>query len=320
MNNNTEAGYNNGLTKKDLIACGIPGKTHTDMKKMIEEGLLDRVVFIKLGHYLDQVPTTILKTKQYDIEHNYLYVDDADHILVSSLEERPSDKEMTGVCFWAFNRSGDGDIKTYREFLSEAHTYKGPRYAIMPYTPSKKYASKGKVGSSSVADDKLDPLDGETMEDFFVRMRGYYADEMKYARELKANNGMANSGNYAFGYSFDHQDTTICYPYPSSMYPEVISKSAKNNALLISEFYYMDASLHNKSLYESFMSHTNKLVGTTLKGQNSKCCASLIESGKEVLLDHLGECKDLKDNDAVDYILAKLEYPYIIALSNEPVE
>lgn len=85
-----------------MAACGLTEKTIDELAALIESKAMDKIVFCKFGHYLDQGPMTILRTKTYDIEHNQLK--DLNGLDIDS-ENR--DK---GICFWALKRLNEVKI------------------------------------------------------------------------------------------------------------------------------------------------------------------------------------------------------------------
>lgn len=73
-------------------------------------------------------------------------------------------------------------------------------------------------------------------------------------------------------------------------------------------------------IYQCYLSHTNKELSVTFSGQNSRCCAALKEGMKQRLIECLKDERHRIHNSETGFLIAKLSYPYIVALSNDPVE
>lgn len=308
------------LKTDDLTNCGLMEKSADDLVELIQNGVLDRIAFCKFGHYLDQSPTTILMTKTHDIKKNQLKCLDALNDLISE-----QDKD-NGICFWAFKRLNE---ITAREFLSEGGKYKGPRYVIMPYTPSDLYGSSKEyagIQSSSIYKAILNPKEDESFDAFYTRMRELYGNWDEY-------NNCTYENPFALGYACDRNNLDRKSgkkgSYPTEMFPEVVSKYSNNGsgrrsnsvAFLISELSYINTVYDDMSdIYQCYLSHTNKELSVTFSGQNSRCCAALKEGMKQRLIECLKDERHRIHNSETGFLIAKLSYPYIVALSNDPVE
>ena len=335
------------LKKEDLERCGVHGKDIKELISWIEEGKLDRIAICDYGHYLDQSPVTILSTKNYDIKHNSMVLQDGEVRINKKVKE-----EMPGICFWAFKGLNE---QTVTQFLEEENQQ--PKYVIMPYTTSKAYKDGGsdkELTKKEYVD--LNLQDGEDLDVFFERMRGCYEKHEKRSKNkismyksiimkmksadvderIKAIKVLTkfvemarNKDKFAFGYARNRTAKTRIYPFPEGMFPEVIAKWSKsstrrasNVAFLISELSYVDADIEKKDIFAYYESHTGKNLEYTLKGSNCKCCAKLDKEQKKRFINHLKELKNEKihDRKEINFLIAKLEYPYIIALVNDPVD
>ncbi len=335
------------LKKEDLERCGVHGKDIKELISWIEEGKLDRIAICDYGHYLDQSPVTILSTKNYDIKHNSMMLQDGEVRINKKVKE-----EMPGICFWAFQGLNE---QTVTQFLAEENQQ--PKYVIMPYTTSKAYKDGGsdkELTKKAYVD--LNLQDGEDLDVFFERMRGCYEKHEKRSKNkismyksiimkmksadvderikaikvlTKFVNLARDKDKFAFGYAKNRTAKVKTYPFPENMFPEVIAKwssksirKASNVAFLISELYYLDADIKKEDIFPYYSSHTKKPINYTLNGSNCKCCAELKEDGKEQFIKHLKELKAdrVHDKKEVNFLIAKLEYPYIIALANDPVD
>lgn len=281
------------LSKHDMQICGLKEKSLVDLAK---SGELNRVVISIFGHYLDQSPMTILSTKIYDIQHNKQNNDGISKII-------PTDRENHGICFWAIKKL---PVEHVRKFLSEEETYKGPRYAILPYTKSMNASTLNKFVEG--VESKLNRGVDEDMDSFFERMKGYERDDTDNIATQK----------FARGFSFGDKEKNLSYP--AGMFPEMVSKysnsgnNSSNVALLISELSYAKEYFDAKNLYKYFRSHLKagyiNEVSNTLKGQCSHCCAELKEC--DVFL----KTTECENGNMTGCLVAKLAYPYIIPLVN----
>lgn len=304
------------LKKNDMASCGLKKITIDDLVKLIEGNEMNRIAFCKFGHYLDQGPTTILKTKICDINNNKLKN-------LEGLDINP-DRGDNGICFWALKRLNEVTTKI---FLSDNGKHKEPRYVIMPYTPSKVYASS--ADSEKATKDKyqaiLNPMDGESLGDFYNRMRQeldkiYTNEPANIAQDM-----------FALGYACDKKNIQnkrgLKYSYPADMFPEVISKysttgrNSSSVAFLISELSYIDATFKDiKEIYKFFRSAAGADLESTFSGINSKCLAELKEDKKQSLINYLRDPENHRDTDETSFLIARIEYPYMVALANNKVE
>lgn len=309
--------FSKRVLASDLKGCGLKEISAEQFADMAREGALNRIVVSKYGAYYDQSVETILSTKVYDIQHNKL--GDLQGLDIVGSED-------AGVCFWALKRL---DIEATREFLSEDEACKKPRYVILRYTSSNKSAYS--VAKSENLKLKymlaLNPWEEEGLEDFFKRIRSTLDEEplSDIAKE-----------KYALGYANTEKEIKRGYKfsYPENMFPEVIDKKEINKALLISELSFVNADYKDMDdLYDYFYSHTGeggKMINelsTTLGSRKygkvssmSHCCAQVKEERQSALAEYLRDRNNYEENGKVSFLLAKLEYPYIIALANSPVE
>ncbi len=323
--------FSKKVLASDLKRYGLKEISAEQFADMARGGALDRIIVSKYGAYYDQSAETILSTKVYDIQHNKLR--DLQGIDIAGNED-------VGICFWALKRL---DIAATKAFLSFDETHKEPRYVLLRYTPSEKSAY-------SVAKDEnlkleymqaLNPWEDENLDDFFKRIRGTLDEkpisniaQVKYAQEKYAQE------KYALGYAATEKQientSGLKYTYPENMFPEVIDKGREiSKALLISELSYINADYKEMDeLYEHFHSHlgyvgktyTNELwetIGSKKRGKitsMSHCRAQIKEDSRIALAEYLGNRDSYEVNGKVSYLLAKLEYPYIIALAQDLVE
>lgn len=329
------------LQKDEVAEIGLSPISIENLINMVDNHAFDKIAVCGFGNYLNQSAITILRTKQYDIAHNTLSVEGND----INIDERKNDEDP-GICFWAFGRA---DPENYRKYLSTGETDRSPRYLLLPYVQSDSYATT-KNGDNHI----FNPTDGDSIEDFFKRMNNSYneryedvrkklneynqriANAKKQNDKLEEWNIIAERDNYraecdsfAFGYAWNRKNadnkTGIKKKYPASMFPEIIEKVSRNTirvknnvAFLISELGYIDASIDASELYEYFTSNTSEKLTKTLHSQNNVACAELSNKNglKKYLLNYL---KSYSDNDGeIKLFLAKLEYPYIVALVRDP--
>ncbi len=319
------------ITKRDLQyidEINIQGKTAQDLIKFVQDGLLDRIAICKFGHYLSQSPMTILQTKCFDIKNNILNYRNEEKHEINITSTGDSNLSGPGVCFWAFSAT---DTKTYSDFLSGDSSYQGPRYVIMPYTPSPVYAKSAKddVYTQSREED-WDNRANKTLDDFFKDMTECFKKSHGKVQNAASFEELIKNDNFAFGYGYDRGaiNKKEAKEYPNNMFPEIVSKRSKqlknksNNAFLISEISYIDAKINDiLELSDFFITHTGKNLRTTLRGQNSRCCAKLIDEKKQAFINFLNDHsrplqKDSEENPHINFIIARLEYPYVIALAN----
>ncbi len=298
------------LSVDDLEDCGLKKIETEEFFRLIENGEFDKVIFSKFGHYLGQSPITILKSKVYDTENNKLSE------LGLNINDDRADQ---GVCFWAVKKLNDAWV---RQFFTKEVEAKKPYYVIMPYTPSLQY-KKNKFVDGIKDINILNPSDKESIEDFSARIRSMFTEDEEFAED-----------NFAYGYyDFDVKENGKISlkekkDYPDKMIPAIISKWSKktksnSNALLLSDFCYVDASYSN--LNEVYHCYQTKLTGGSDSENDfsnsfmmSHCCSELKQDKKQQLLDFLRNNIE-KDTDfkTTSFIIAKVEYPYIVRLANE---
>lgn len=340
--------YSKYLSKHVSIAemqhCGLRDVKPEELACLANEGKLDRIIVSKFGDYLDQSVKTILSTKQYDIENNCL----KDLEGLCTVPERGDN----GICFWALRRL---DIESGTDLLSYHGEDKGPRYAILPYTPSKckqssidfrnfrekclrsyRYCEHGEFEEYVKKEReeekqrklalrrKLNPTENEDINTFLAQIRAHLEKEDDTAKNC-----------FAFGYAINKKHAQndpknkkkLKYRYPAGMFPEVIGKTEISVALLISELRYVSASYKNLEtdfypLYHSL--NKNGTIGELSKrfgGVNSNSCASLKDGMRESLEAFFTNPAYRAHGEQVNssFLLAKLEYPYIIALVDNPI-
>lgn len=268
---------------------------------LIDKSAFDHCIFSKFGHYITQSPADILQTKLYDLYHN--------HYNTLNLDKIATINNSSNICFWALKRL---NLEGTRKNLQEME--KNSCYVIMPYTTSKNQFKKDN-NTASIICNKLnkDPHDS-------------WAD---YCKNL--HNEQNNSSIITY-YSLDHNKKTRKEKIPTSMIPPIATTSEKIYALLISEFFYLDPQFTDdvQSIYPFFHSIDKKgnikeLVTTFLRytGKPTSCshtCAKLKDRNN--LIEYLKKFNtktvknDSNDKNAGDtaFLIAKLEYPYIIAL------
>ena len=337
------------LKKEDMERCGVGGMDLREFVSLVNNGELDRIAFCKFGHYLDQSPVTILSTKCYDIKHNKMIAGEKGLEIVSNTEEGK------GVCFWAFKKKPKNAEKYLSEYNKEPKYVIMPYTTSEAYKDGEKdikLKEKAKVN--------LNPYDGESMEQFFGRMWESYKTkerDVKYLFEKydewnkKAeaaygedyqkcldekgrllNKRMDVPDMFALGYSFGRGKKDRV-PHPNGMFPEVVVKwsvnestgnirNSSNVAFLISELRYVDVKMSDEDILPFYISQTNNPIAKTMLGINSKCCAELLKERKSPFLEHLQSINSrrLEDREEVQFLIAKLEYPYIITLYNDPVD
>lgn len=323
------------LEKTHLKEIGLKEKSLYEMGK---NGDLEKVIFSKIGKYLDQSLDTILMTKIFDIKHNKL-MDGTTLRIVKKAEDDSSE----GICFWSLKRL---PIEHVRKFLGFDNKTRKPFYVIMPYVPSTSVSISSIKKESKELYDLYADKDGapdlneeeilewymqeteqlnkkveESIEVFYERMKKLACD--------KDNNGIdIGKLKFAEGYASDQRKIDIkkeykVEAYPSDMFPEVVDKSSKNVAFLISELYYAKESFNIKEFYKFFNSYPKgyypetdrnaKELSISLSGQNSHMCAGL-KSKREFLKNY----KPDEENNAntTSCLIAKIEYPYIVAMFN----
>lgn len=293
------------LTKNDFDAVGVEPMTTEELNSHIDNGDLDRVVFHKFGKYVGQTLTTIFGLKLNDIKNARL----GD---LKGLDIDPSRKDQ-GVCLWALRNLNVVDV---RNNLSESVDDKGPRYMIMLYT-----SSNDKYKPSEQPFDAINPLLGEPISDF--------AERFKKNKDLKTH--------FPAGYVkplYDQKDSSAeyrkadrgdeIYEFPSDLVPPFIDKSGKRNvALIVSDIKYVDA--HYKAiedLEDFYVTYDGrKFTGIKpLRHINAKLHNDNedISVVREQLKKYIvSPDSQNSDSDFVSFLVAKLEYPYIVTLVDE---
>lgn len=317
------------LQKEDVALLELIPKTKEDLINNIKHGNLDKIAVCGFGDYLDQSAITILSTKQYDIRHNTLLVKDED-IYIEKRKETDN-----GICFWAIGNKSETD--DYRRYLSNMETDKSPRYLILPYVQSTLYAtSNSGKENERINKQNFNLKEDETLDVFFRRMREYYdektTDVQNYLTRNNEKEEVLNyrleNDNFAFGYAWDRKNaknvTGLKKEYPDYMFPEIIQKVSstqkglrnKNSvAFLISEFGYIDVTIDVSAFYRFFSSNTGNTLDKTLRGINNVACAEL--SDIEGVINYLNSCSG--NVDEIKLFIAKIEYPYVVALVNNPI-
>lgn len=293
----------------EMDACGLKPITPAELADKALNGDFDRIIVSKFGGYLSQSVKTILTTKNYDIQHNKL------KDLMGLDIDTKRGESGTGICFWALRRL---DIASGRDLLSNHGTDKGPRYAFLPYAPSDKKPKGIDKGKLLDRWGRLNPLDNEDISAFKKRLCGFFSGENQ-------------DEHFAFGYADNEHDIKTDpknkkkrrQPYPQDMFPEVIEMTEINKALLISDFWYVPASYEDLSsfymLYESRNANgtPGKLDERLARGQNCHSTAKLYDNSREKLASFFSK---YQENGCTSFLVAKLEYPYIIALANKPID
>ena len=290
------------LSVEDLECCGLRKISVKDFCNMIKDGTLNNVIFSKFGHYLSQSPVTILMSKIYDINHNKLKQLD--------LDINPDCAEK-GICFWAVKRL---NLNNTKKFFAKAGSGKESRYVIMPYTP---FMNQEINNDALIKGTEINPLPGESIDDFYIRMRYKFENDIDFTQE-----------NFALGYSSNCNKKCKTKDYPKDMFPAVIKKKAKktnskSNALLISEFGFVDVSYKDLTeIYKCFYSmregEYKGELAHSYTGPVSHMCATLKQDKKAKLIDYLeNNFEKEPDFRTTSFIIAKIEYPYIVSLRNE---
>lgn len=284
------------LSINDMKECGLTEKSVDEVIELVKSGKMDRIIVSKFGNYLNQGPMTILKTKVYDMQHNKLEN-------IEGLATNQLNKE-NGVCFWALKRLPAEDT---RNFLLSFEKDRESRYVIISYTPSKTYAM---LKGSNIDENRFDMKENENIDIFFERMKMLSEDPEKQDTFIK---------EYAIDKKNLKNKKGYKYNYPEKMFPSIISKNEVNYVLLISELSYLKGSFEEPGkIYDFFKSHTEsggdeKELSNTISGQKSNCCAKLKDGMREELIDFLHNQLKEDSNGTIDFLIAKLEYPYIIA-------
>lgn len=344
------------LQKNDVEKLDIYPTSKENLLSMIDNNDFNRIAVCGFGNYLDQSSLTILRTKQYDIKFNTLCVTDGDIKDIDIVKRKKENKK--GICLWAYGKSNLDEYRKYLSYGGEDKSPRYlilPYVQSDLYATSKNGKEKIKENKQN-----FNLKDGEAIDTFFNRMREIYSKQSEevykrilvYNQELKSaqklDNPLAKSeakknllndrleiDNFAFGYAWDERNavnkTGDKKDYPPHMFPEIIQKVSCNSengnlrnhnsgAFLISEFGYIDVSIEkNEDLdefYSCFTSHTNIGLDVTLKYSNNVACAELTD--KTGLKNYLEKCNN--NNNDIRLFFAKIEYPYCVALVNDPVK
>lgn len=195
------------------------------------------------------------------------------------------DIKQKGFCFWA-HRYGKatGALDSIYSFFN----YEGEKYLLMTYTASKDYTG----------DNSLSIEDNESISEYYMRMWKKVKEDSKisYVKEYR----YCNSDNYN--------------EYPDKMFPEIIfNRNGKDSgiAYLISEFSYLTEYINLEDLCGLFKQTTQGKGESTICSYYKRPNHRLIELKEdyESLLPN-----EIKKTNAITYIIAKLKYPYIVAL------
>lgn len=324
------------LSVEDLECCGLRKISVKDFCNMIKDGTLNNVIFSKFGHYLSQSPVTILMSKIYDIKHNKLKELD--------LDINPDCAEK-GICFWAVKKLNEKDTRNFF-----AGSGKKSRYVIMPYTPSTKYKNKNTDDTFFEATQKigiLNPKAGESIDDFHTRMRSKFENDIDFAKEHFALGYTSYCNNTYIAKDFPEKMIPAVIEKKSKNSNS--NRASNSNALLISEFSFVDVSYEDftefykyfysmldgknkqelafsfgvkgtKSLVLTKDKNNNKEYYKTATGRSSASiiCAALKQDKIMGLINFLeNNFEKEPDFRTTSFIIAKIEYPYIVSLRNE---
>lgn len=283
--------YENDADKMDKIKK----LTLDEFIDLIDKGAFDHCIFSKFGHYITQSPADILQTKLYDLNHN--------HYNDLNLDEFGISNNSSNICFWALKRLNlEGTRKNLQEMKET------PCYVIMPYTTSKDSFKKDNKTHFNI-NNNLNKNPQESWEQY-----------------CKTLHEQQNNSFIITEYSLNHDEKTRKNKIPTSMIPPIAATSEKVNALLISDFFYLDSKFtgNSESIYPFFSSFTSKMAKNELTNTFSRSCSHTCAKLKDRnnLIKYLKEFNietdknDSSDEDAGDtaFLIAKIEYPYIIAL------
>lgn len=283
--------YENDADKMDKIKK----LTLDEFIDLIDKGAFDHCIFSKFGHYITQSPADILQTKLYDLNHN--------HYNDLNLEEFAISKNSSNICFWALKRLNlEGTRKNLQEMKET------PCYVIMPYTTSKNQFKKNNNSYFNISD-KFNKAPDNTW------------DEYRNSLHKKQNDS-----SIITDYSLDHKKRTKKEKIPNNMIPPIATTSEKINALLISELFYLDSQFTDnvKNIYPFFSSFNKDMIKNELTNTFSSSCSHTCAKLKDRnnLIEYLKDFNietdknDSSDEDTGDtaFLIAKIEYPYIIAL------
>lgn len=205
--------------------------------------------------------------------------------IYSIISSKLYDISQKGLCFWAHRY-----IKSTKglEFTSSFFNCEGEKYLVMTYTSNKKYA----------VSDSLSIKDGESINNYYTRMWRTVNEDptISYVKEYK----YCNKESYE--------------KYPDKMFPEIIFKEndkCSGTAYIISEFSYLTENINLKDFCSLFNQTTQGSRENTPCNYFNRPNHRLIELKENYELFLPGEAK--KTNE-ITYIIAKLKYPYIVAL------
>lgn len=326
------------LRKEDMENLGILPVKKADFKQKIQNGEFDRIAVCGFGDYLEQSAITILQTKQHDIKNNTLQVKNEDIEIWEKLSQ-----DEKGICMWAY---GHSNPEKYRNYLCNGKEAKLPRYLLLPYVQSDKYS---KLLWKKKDDSQFDyeRQAGESMKDFFGRMREMYEDKERYAdlqktfveyqKEIAKKpdfikkgelyraflNYILKNDHFSFGYAWDRRtakNINKCKKYPCNMFPQIIKKTTENTSrnsvsFLISEINYITCDVDDSLLLKCYKTHTGNDFKKTMHGPNNTACGEIVD--KKKLLQIVENSSD--DNDEIKFLLAKIEYPYVVANVKDPI-
>lgn len=281
------------LTKHDMETIGIKPIEKEKLEKYISNGDFDRVIFHKFGKYIGQTFPTIFGLKLNDMKN----------VNLGNFEEKGleinQERSGQGVCLWALRNF---KVEDARKFLAKNKNDKKPRYMIMIYTPSKKYSHSDHLY------DEINPRPEESIEEFSERFKN---DEN--IKKLHFPVGYTKEGKYKKKYQPDK-----VLEIPIGMTPPYINKEGKRSvAFIVSDFRYIDVNYDIKDLEKHFISDTRNELVKAINHSQSTINAELSESREELKKYIHNNGKQNEESDFVSFLVARLEYPYIITLVNE---
>ena len=291
------------LTIDDLALYGLSPMELNDLKSLILNGDLDCVVFHKFGTYVGQTPETIFKIKLHDIAN----------VSISEMQglDISHDKIDSGICFWALRNF---NVTVSRKLLLENNPYKKPKYMIMLFTDSFKFVS------SDYDYERLNFCFDESIEDFTSRLCN---DEEIIDDLFPRGYTLLDRGNKTY------KEKEI-YSFPSNMVPPIIQKTRKKSvALIVSDIKYIDVKFKNIKEIETMYysngktTHNGELV-ESLSGSQPIMIGNLKwdttsskEKSRNKLIEYIMTPQNrIMDSDFCSFLIAKLEYPYVVNLIN----
>lgn len=320
------------LRKQDLEAIGIK-PLHIDVFK----NNLNKIAVCGFGDYFDQSTYSILITKLYDIMNNKMSIIDEKKEI--NFEKR-KEEDQAGICLWAYGKNNTSQYRNYL-IVNGENSDKSSRYLLLPYVHSKTYA-KSHINYDKENDrNSFNYQDDCTIKEFFEKMRAYYNDQKdKVEQKMKEFDDALSkvqdekerweinrdrldyklkNDYFTVGCTWDSKNKKNIIKYPDNMFPQVVQKvSAKkylrnksNVAFLISELNYLDVPVEPSKIFEFFTSSTGKKLCNSLSGPNNVAVASL--TNKKGIDEYFDNIIQYKSNE-VKMLVAKIEYPYVIAL------